>query len=80
MEEYVYSLTGKKICRKSKIYTKKEYDREERCWANICYPIQKDKDYGKGKTFYNRDDDEDSSDEQYIQIGGGGGGGNCLIC
>jgi len=41
MEEYIYSLTGKKVCRKS-------YDREDRNWSNICFPIN-DTNYGNGK-------------------------------
>jgi hypothetical protein len=61
MEDLIEKLTGKKICRKV-------YDREERTWANVCYPINTDKVYENGKTFYNRDDHLDPEDDQYIKF------------
>jgi len=71
MENYIESFTGKLICRKS-------YDKEERTWANVCYPVDSTKNYGNGKTFYNRDDNEDSSDDKWYQIGRSGGR-DCLV-
>lgn len=61
MEDYIEKLTGKKICRKV-------YDKEERTWANVCFPSDSTKTYGEGKTFYNRDDDKDPESEDYLQF------------
>ena len=50
------------------------FDSEERTWANVCYPLDPTKNYGNGKTFYNRDDNEDENAPDVIQTGR-----SCLI-
>jgi hypothetical protein len=67
LEDLILKLTGKKVCRKN-------YDREERTWANICFPVDPTINYGNGKTFYNRDDNEDENASDVLQTGR-----NCLI-
>jgi len=69
MENYIKEVTGKSICRKI-------YDREDRTWANLCFPEDTTKRYENGKTFYNRDDKCDERDEKYLQVGGRG---DCLM-
>jgi len=78
MENLIEKYSRKKVCRKV-------YDREERTWANVCYPLDPAKDYGGAdKTFYNRDDGEDTLDEKYLQVErqwglSGGSGGECSM-
>jgi len=76
MEELIEKYTGKKICRKV-------YDKEERTWANVCFPTDEKNSYGEGKTFYNRDDDKDPEGEEFLQFERqwkrGGNQNDCLM-
>jgi hypothetical protein len=58
VENYVKELTGKRV-------TRKWYDKEERTWANVSFPIKKDEEEGK---FYHRDDNDDLSSTDLVDI------------
>ena len=60
IEEPQYILASKFFSSNNSIAIVVRYDNGI---DSISFPIDTNKDYGNGKSFYNRDDNEDSSDD-----------------